>query len=348
VGAPLKVIGVNLFQGAVYVFEYLDGNWVETQKLTASDGARSDQFGQSIAVSDSTIVVGAPLKVIGGNFFQGAAYVFEYLDGSWVETQKLTGSDGAADDNFGNSVAITGSTIVVGARGSAIGGNINQGAAYVFERQGGSWVEARKLIAGDGGAGDFFGWSVSVSGSTIVAGAFRDQIGGNLDQGSAYVFERQGGSWVETQKLTAGVNSRFGYSVAVSGSIIAVGTQGGQGAYVFGRQGGSWVQTQNLTASDGSASGSFGWSVAASGPTIVASADGSSIGGNINQGAAYVFKRQGGNWIQTQKLTAGDGAAADFFSYSAVAVSGPTIVVGAFGADIDGNSAQGSAYVFQP
>ena len=106
---------------------------LDEQKLTASDGTQFDQFSQSVAVSGSTIVVGAPSKVIGGNLFQGAAYVFEYLDGNWVETQKLTASDGARSDQFGQSIAVSGSTIVVGAPLKDIGGNYFQGAVYVFE-----------------------------------------------------------------------------------------------------------------------------------------------------------------------------------------------------------------------
>ena len=144
---------------------------VNEQKLTASDGAASDQFGISVAVSGATIVVGMPFDDIGGNVNQGSAYVFKRQGGSWVETQKLTASDGAVFDQFGFSVAVSGATIVVGARLDDIGGNFTQGSAYVFERQGGSWVETQKLTASDGAAGDQFGASVAVSGATIVVGA---------------------------------------------------------------------------------------------------------------------------------------------------------------------------------
>lgn len=196
----------------------------DEQKLTASDGMPSEQFGYAVAVSGSTVVVGVPTKSIGGNTYQGAAYVFECLDGSWVEAQKLTASDGATLDEFGSSVAISGHTIVVGTPND----NSTQGAAYVFERQGGSWVEAQKLTASDG-TPSRFGWSVAVSGPAIVVGALHNDIGGNADQGAAYVFERHHGSWVETRKLTASdgaANDFFGYSVAVSGPIIVVGANG--------------------------------------------------------------------------------------------------------------------------
>ena len=307
----------------------LTPKFIDEQKLTASDGALGDIFGDTVAASGSTIVVGAR----GDDNVQGAAYVFERHGGSWVETQKLTASDGAAGDQFSDSVAFSGSTIVVGAPIKNIGGNFAQGAAYVFERHGGSWVETQKLTASDGLVFDFFGKSVAVSGSTIVVGA-----------DGAYIFNRQGGSWVETQKLTASdAGDNFGLSVAVSGSTIVVGesfdniesniNQGS--AHVFEHQGRSWVETQKLTASDGAESDHFGDSVAISGSTIVVGASFDSIGGNLFQGAAYVFDRQGGSWVETQKLTASDGAEADLFGIS-VAFSGSTIVVGA----------QGSAYVF--
>ena len=282
VGAPIKTIGAHFAQGAAYVFQRQGGSWIETQKFTASDGSVFDFFGKSVAISGSTIVVGAVNK---------AAYVFNRLGGSWVETQKLTGSDAGANDNFGLSVAISGSTIVVGASFEDIHGTINQGAAYVFERQDGSWVETQKLTASDGAQSDTFGNAVTISGSTIVVGASFDSIGGNLFQGAVYVFDRQDGSWVETQKLTASDGAAadlFGISVAFSGSTIVVGAQGT--AYVFKREGGNWVETRRLTSSDGTVLDNFGSSVAASGSTVVVGAPFATIGGNIAQGAAYVFE----------------------------------------------------------
>ena len=260
------------------------------------------------------------------------------MPGIWVQTQTLTVSDGGV----GSSVAIRGSTIVLG----AFGDNSTQGAAYVFERYGGSWVQAQKLTASDGEPGDFFG-NVAVSGSTIVVGAPNDRIGDNFGQGSAYVFERHGGSWVQAQKLTAGdgaPNDQFGQAVAVDGSTIAVTTlfDVPGSAHVFERHGGSWVQAQKLTASGGGLIGA----VAVEGSTIVLGAPFESIGGNDVQGAAHVFERRGGSWIETQRLTASDGVADDLFGVS-VAISGSTIVLGAQGSNINGEAAQGAAYVFE-
>lgn len=342
----------NNLQGAVYVFNRRGGSWVEMQKLTASDGVAGDQFSDSVAISGSTIIVGAPRKKIGSNRLQGAVYVFERQGGNWVETQRLIASDGLEFDFFGGTVAISGSTIVVGVAG------ISQSSAYVFQRQGGSWVETQKLTASDANVDQAFGISVAVSGSTIVVGASFDDIGSNSSQGSAYVFERRGRNWVETQKLTASDGTTFdtfGNPVAISGSTIVVGvpfdgigSNPNQGSvYVFNRQGGSWVETQRLTASDGAASDLFGISIGISDSTIVVGASLDDVGGNRDQGSAYVFNRQDESWVETQRLTASDLTQFDSFGHS-VAVSGSAVVVGTPFIDIGGNVAQGAAYVFEP
>jgi len=346
-GTPRDEINGNSNQGSVYVFNRVEGGWVETQKLTASDGEAGDNFGWTVAVSGSTIVVGAWHDDIGGNPDQGSVYVFNLQDGAWVETQKLIGSSGAANDLFSFSLAFSGSTIVVG----SLGDNSARGAVYVFNSQGRSWVEEQKLTASDGAAGDGFGQSVAFSGSSIVASSPGDDI----FKGAVYVFNRQRGSWVEEQKLTASDGAPvdfFGSSVAISGSTIVVGATnddfGGRvdpgSAYVFNRQEGSWAEEQKLTASDLASSHFFGWSVAVSGSTIVVGVPFERMGGDNTPGSAYVFDREGAEWVETQKLTPSDGAPQDFFSFAA-AISGSTIIVGA-----ENNGPivrKGSVYVFE-
>ncbi len=347
--------GDNGNQGSAYVFVKPGGGWATTStftaKLTASDGAAGDVFGIAVAISGDTVVVGAP----GDNSSQGSAYVFVKPGGGWATTStftaKLTASDGAGSDGFGFAVAISGDTVVVG----AFGVGIFQGAAYVFVKPGGGWATTStftaKLTASDGGANDYFGAAVAISGDTVVVGAFGD----NSDQGSAYVFVKPGGGWVtgtETAKLTASdgaAGDQFAIAVAISGDTVVVGVNGdnfAQGsAYVFVKPGGGWATTSafdaKLTASDGAGSDEFGFAVAISGDTVVVGA----LGNNSAQGSAYVFVKPGGGWATTStftaKLTASDGGANDFFGI-AVAISGDTVVVGAFG----NNSAQGSAYVF--
>jgi len=173
--------------------------FVQQAKLTASDGAQFDALGTSVAISGATIVVGAPSATIGSNPGQGAAYVFVRPRSGWADgtqTAKLTASDGAASDNFGSSVAISGGTIVVGAPDATVGGNHDQGAAYVFAKPRSGWADATqtaKLTASDGASDNLLGVSVAISGGTIVAGAPDATVTGNPFQGATYVFSRSQG-----------------------------------------------------------------------------------------------------------------------------------------------------------
>jgi FG-GAP repeat len=152
------------------------GSAFQKAKLTAADGASGDSFGWSVAISGSTAVVGADAK----NSNTGAAYVFTRSGSTWTRQAELTSSDGAANDFFGLSVAISGSTAVVGAPGK----NTFTGAAYVFTRSGSAWSQQAELTASGGVGGDDFGVSVALSGSTTAAGApFK-----NSSTGAAYVF----------------------------------------------------------------------------------------------------------------------------------------------------------------
>ena len=375
-GVPYAGIGGNVSQGSAYVFVKPAGGWATTSgytaKLTAADGVANDSFGHSVAISGDTMAVGAPYV----NFGQGAAYVFVKPAGGWATTSaytaKLTASDGVFFDDFGYSVTISGDTVVVGAYGVTVGGHAGQGAAYVFVKPAGVWattsIYKAKLTASDGDAGDYFGYSVAISGDTVVVGAPFADIGGHADQGAAYVFVKPAGVWATTSSFTAkltaldgAASDYFGNSVAISGDTMVAGASyaniGGntnQGAaYVFVKPAGVWATTSGyiakLTAADGLANDHFGNSVAISGDTMVFGAYYAAIGGNTNQGAAYVFMKPAGGWadmIQMAKHTALDGDAFDLFGYC-VAISGDTMAVGAYQATIGVNTFQGAAYVFK-
>src|SRR6185503_19688910 len=188
-----------------------------------SDAAAGDLFGDSVAVSGDTAVVGAIGDDDGGTS-SGSAYVFVRSAGVWSQQQKLTASDALAGDEFGYSVAVSGDTAVVGARSDSDAGTFS-GSAYVFVRSAGVWSQQQKLTASDAAAGDFFGFSVAVSGDTAVVGAIFDDDAGS-GSGSAYVFVRSAGVWSQQQKLTASdaaASDSFGASVAVSGDTAVVG-----------------------------------------------------------------------------------------------------------------------------
>ena len=350
VGAYRANMGGNNNQGAAYVFTRSDANWSQQQKLVAPDGAASDEFGFSVAVSENTLIVGAHQANPGGNNNQGAAYVFTRSGASWSLQQKLVAADGVGADYFGRSVALDGETALVGADRAAVGDNSNQGAAYVFTRSGASWSLQQKLVAAEGAASERFGYSVALDGATALLGAYGD----NSNQGAVYVFTRSGANWSQQQKLVANDGStheHFGRSVALNGEtalvgahLAHIGVNSSQGAaYVFTRSGASWSQQQKLVAADGAALDHFGISVALVGGTALVGANQADVGANGNQGAAYVFTRSGASWSQQQKLVAKDGAAGDWFGRS-VALDGDTALVGADRAYVGGLADTGKFY----
>ena len=335
--------------------------WIQQAELTASDGAAPDIFGQSIAASGSTVVVGAPQRTVGSNSTQGAAYVFVQSGGIWSQQAELTASDGTAFDQFGSSVALDGGTIVVGARGRTVGSNNSQGAVYLFTQSGASWSQQAELTASDGQINDYFGSSIAANGGTIVVGApGHAATGSNNAQGAAYIFTLSGASWGQQAEVTSsdGVSQdQFGSSVAVSGSTALVGAPchpaaGGCGpgsAYVFTQSVTSWSQQAELTASDGVAQDQFGWSVALDGTTAVVGATLHTVGSNQEfQGAAYIFTQTVSSWSQQAEISASDGVSQDKFGYS-VALLGNTAVVSAIWHPVTVSCTcpgPGAAYIF--
>jgi len=187
IGATEDTTATNIQQGSAYVFTRTGTTWTQQQKLTAGDGSAFDYFGFSVAVAGDTAVIGT-LQDVGAVFQQGSAYVFVRSGTTWTQQQKLTANDGAAGDSFGNSVAISGDTVMIGAAGDTNGANARQGSAYVFSRSGTTWTQQQKLLAADGGAEDSFGASVAVTVDSAFIGSLGDTIGSNSFQGSAYVF----------------------------------------------------------------------------------------------------------------------------------------------------------------
>ena len=323
-------------------------DWNEIMKALADDGAGFDYFGHSVSISGDVAIVGAYQDNDNGSN-SGSAYIFEKNGVSWIQQQKLTPSDGAANNTFGYSVSVSGDVAIVGDRS-------NSGSAYIFEKNDGVWTQKAKLTASDGEAYDRFGYSVSVSGDVAIVGAYYD--GDNSSQtGSAYIFEKSDGSWPanETQKLTASDFTdldEFGYSVSISGDVAIVGayrneylSQSGA-AYIFEKSDGSWPanETQKLTASDAFSTDWFGYSVSISGDVAIVGAKFDDDKGN-ESGSAYIFEKSGEDWIQMQKLTASDGGFIHYFGHS-VSISGDVAIAGAY-QDNDKGIESGSAYIFE-
>ena len=213
--------------GSVYVYEKdANGTWGSEQKLMASDGATLDFFGSSVSISGDQLLVGAYRDDDNGDD-SGSVYVYEKdANGTWGNEQKLTASDGAADDYFGYSVSISGDQLLVGAW-SDDDKVVDIGSVYVYEKdENGIWGNEQKLTASDGAADDHFGSSVSISGDQLLVGAAFDDDNGD-DSGSVYVYEKDAnGTWGNEQKFTASdaaADDLFGYSISISGDQLVVG-----------------------------------------------------------------------------------------------------------------------------
>ncbi len=331
VGESSKATGVNGDQsddaaggaGAAYVFIRSGTTWSQQAYLKASNTGAGDEFGWSVAISGDMVVVGAfaeDSNATGVNGDQGdnsaktagAAYVFVRNDGVWSQQAYLKASNTEAFDYFGESVSISGDTVVVGAdgedsRATRVNGDQSDntangaGAAYVFVRSGVTWSQDAYLKASNTGEDDYFGYTVAIGGDTIIVGA---PLEGSQDSGAAYVFVRNGPVLSQQEFLR-------------------------------------WSQQAYLRASNIEAGDNFGYAVAIDGDTVVVGAlyeDSQATGVNGDQndnsadsaGAAYVFKHSGATWSQQAYLKASNTGAGDLFGY-AVAIAGKTVVAGAYG-----------------
>jgi hypothetical protein len=386
----------------------------------ASNAGAEDRFGFSVAVSGDTLVVGARLEDsaaqgVDGDprddlFHQesGAVYVFRRAGTTWQQEAYLKASNTGANDEFGETVAISGDTLVVGARhedsaAQGVGGDqaddsaSDSGAVYVFRRTGTTWQQEAYLKASNTDAGDQFGSSVALSGDTLAVGALSEDsaargVGNGQDDDSAsgsgavYVFRRTGTTWQQEAYLKASNTDAadfFGARVALSGDTLAVGATAEDGAggdeddntasasgavYVFRRTGTTWQQEAYLKASNVDTGDLFGASVALSGDTLAVGAyleDSAARGvngdaadnGATASGAVYVFRRTGATWQQEAYVKASNTAADDQLGVS-VGLAGDTLAVGAFSEDsaaqgVDGNqdddsvTSSGAVYVLR-
>lgn len=286
--------------GTVYIFEKIvDGIWVEKQKIVPSDKELYQQFGYSLASDDTRFIVGSPNDNDLGSW-SGSAYIFEKgNDGLWVESQKLTASDGAAQDAFGISVAISGVNVAVGADKNDDNGE-STGSAYIFEMDNtSSWLQTAKLIASDGVTNDFFGTSIDISNSWVVVGSKNQDTNGS-DSGAAYIFEKLSpGVWSQEEKLTAfdgAPNDGFGHQVVINDNFIAISASsdddseinsGSVHLYEFGPNY-TWDFLKKLVACNPTEYKNFGDALSLSGSTIA-------IGTYLfaEEGIAYSFEIDG-------------------------------------------------------
>lgn len=374
-------------QGSARVFNWNGASWSQTANdLLAIPAQANANLGWSVALNaaGTSALVGALGDIIGGNVQQGTARVFDLVSGSWVQRGGvITPADGAAFDNFGESVSLSadGLTAVVGAKDDDVNGHTNQGSARVFTWDGVTWNQlGGTLTPADGQAGDLFGHSVAFAAAhaasanvmSVVVGGAGDNIGSNNDQGSARVFDYIGGAWVQRGGAITPTDGTsydlFGHSVDISANGLttilggpgdSIGSFSNQGsARVFdwvggtltggGWVGGAWQQRPGeLTL--GGFCGHAGFSVAltANGMTAIVGAPGINPGSVIDGGGAIVYDWNGSAWIQRGVLIPPDVAANDGFGVSVdITDDGMIAIIGGIGDDVGFNGNQGSGRIF--
>jgi hypothetical protein len=270
--------------------------------------------------------------------------------------QRLTAGDAERNDWFGFASAVDGDTAMVGALrdddACPQDPECDSGAVYVFERGDGVWSQAQKLVASDPVAGAQFGISVDIDGDRAVIGAYGHPVAG-FESGAAYVFERSGSGWVETQRLTPDVHEaggRFGWAVAIEGDRILVGAHltgaDAGAAYLFEHDGTAWGQSQVLAPPGGLPDdGFYGYSVDLGPALAVVGASHEDVGDIVDAGAAHVWLLQGESWVHDARLTSDLPGPDDRFG-TALALEGMRVAVGAWRDDEIATNA-GAVYLFE-
>jgi len=339
--------------GSAHIFKRDDATrWTPQAKLLPSDGEAGDLFGCSVSISGDYAIIGAYCDDDNG-VNSGSAYVFKRDGTVWAQQAKLLASCKGGYEFFGFSVSISGDNAIIGAWGNCDNG-VAAGSAYVFKRNGTTWTQQAKLLASDGAANDYFGWSVSISGDSAIIGARGDDDNGG-DSGSAYIFKRDGTAWTEQDKLLASdgaEDDHFGGSVSIDDNYAIIGAHldddngdDSGSAYVFKCDGATWTQQAKLLASDGKTGDLFGYSVSISGGYAIVGAYCDNYFG-FNSGSAYIFKRDDVVWTQEDQLAGPYGSWwGDWLGYS-VSIDGNRVIIGAPNDEVFGDY-PGSAYVFK-
>ena len=319
--------------------------------ISPSDGYKYDYLGFATSIWNNIALIGA-YKHDHYQKDSGAAYIYQFDGTAWQALQKIYASDGARKGYFGSAVSIFDSQIVVGAYNDDTLGK-TAGAAYIFEFIDNKWVETAKVNASDGKRNDYFAQSVDIYNNIMVAGAYKSDTYGT-NSGAAYVFEKKDDSWTETCRLypyNLQKYDYFGISTAIYENNIIIGAHGDDyrgsasgTAYIFEKIDNAWEQKEKLIPEGLRSNDYFGFCVDISKKyAVVGAYKTDKIGPNT--GAAYVYEKNDGRWINSATLYPWEAKGYDYFG-SSVSVSDDYIVVGAYG-DKKNGWQSGAGYVFQ-
>jgi hypothetical protein len=281
----------------------------EYNPVVDHNAEENDYLGRAVSVSGNFAIVGVPYDDVGANSEQGSVIFYEFNGTNWVFKQKLNEALGAANDNYGFRVSISGNYAFVGIASDDIGANTNQGSVNVFFYNGSNWVFTQKLTDTNGQAGDAFGSDVSVNGSVAVIGANGDD-NTLLNVGSVSFYQLLAGSWIFKQKVFDNIqetDNYFGTSVSISGNYAIVGIPNDdisvnidQGsASIFFNNGSNWVFTQKINGLSGGAR--CGSAVSISNTNLVVGSPNVSVGA-FDRGAVAFYRYNGSIWILVKEI----------------------------------------------
>lgn len=295
----LAVAAPGQTPSAVYVFVFDGASWVQQTRLSAPDGPASEGFGVALALEGERLLIGADRA----QSRSGAAYVYLRSGVNWLQEQRLSSDSPASGDLFGQSVALSADTALIGAPGrdGPLPGSFAVGAAYAFVRELGNWNLQAVLSAAAGASGDSYGYALSLDGDRALIGAPLSAAG----LGSVYVHERASGIWSQQAQLTSAaglVGDRLGWSVALAGDFVVAGAPYARGscgaATAFRRIGGIWTESPGAGVANPAFGQLIGWSVASDSQRFLLGSPGYS-GANDHRGAAY--------WFDPVEQVLGDG-----------------------------------------
>jgi len=344
VGAPQESAAGNAYAGHAYIFNASTGSLMCT--LTSPNAVTLGNFGESVAISGTSVLVGAPSETASGFAYAGHAYVYDATNCALTAT--LTSPNAQAGGEFGGSVSLSGGSAAVGASRETAAGFSGAGRAYVLSASTGALIST--LTSPSAQTDGYFGTSVSISSPKAVVGAPGESSAGYSGAGNAYVFAASSGAWKATLvSPNAQSGGAFGTSVGINGTKLVVGATGetvsgftGAGhAYLFKTSGGA--PTATLASSNEQTYGNFGTSIAIGTTTIVVGASSETVSGDTYAGHAYIFSSSNGASIST--LTSPNVQGTGYFGWS-VATNGSAFAVGAAYESAGGTGYAGHAYVF--
>ncbi|RYD63806.1 MAG: hypothetical protein EOP83_11235, partial [Verrucomicrobiaceae bacterium] len=343
VGVPEDNTLAGEHAGSVYVFRRSGGEWLQEAWLTASEGDGYEKFGSAVVLQGDTAFIGAPGFVLDGDAtaLRGGVHVFNRAGGAWALHKVIAGAEGTAGEDFGAALAVSGTTLLVGASGDTSSYpyyNDLDGSVFVFEESGDAWSQTAKLIDPDGADQDLFGAAVAIDGDRAVVGAPDDDQSGGMVEGSVHIFSRTAGIWSHVKALRVSGSdddAAFGSAIDLEGDILLVGAPNvvgpssvyEGGVFEFAAVEGSWSLKGRLSPATDDVVG-FGRAVLLNGGQAIVGAPGRGYYYSPKStGSVHFFQRSGDGWSESGPLRAPNGYLGDTFGFP-LALGGQNLLVG--------------------